>query len=99
MNVSAAILIGAAVIGGSVVWTSERAARDVRCAGYLSSASGGEALFRVTAIGIDSDKRARAAAERDDLDAMMAAGTAGVEKARYFVAGLQAAGCRLNRVE
>ena len=80
MNVAAAVLIGAAVIAGSVVWASDRAGRDTRCAGYLASNSGGNALAQLAGL--------EAKEGRGPVPLTSSAG--------YFLAGLQMAGCRFN---
>jgi hypothetical protein len=98
MNVSVAILLGAVLISGSILWTTEHAADNIRCAGYLSSTKGGEALFSVAMLGVNSGKRERAE-ERDDIEVMKAAGFSVKDKAKYLAAGLQAAGCRLDHVD
>jgi hypothetical protein len=98
MNVSVAILLSAVLISGSILWTTEHVSDEIRCAGYLSSTKGGEALFSVAMLGIDSGKRERAE-ERADIEVMKAAGFSVKDKAKYLAAGLQAAGCRLDRVD
>lgn len=83
MNMSVAILVGAALIGGSVVWASERAARDTRCAGYLASNDGGLSLGRVAVLELNNGGQAY---ERKP-DSRWA-----IEES-----GLRMAGCRLDR--
>jgi hypothetical protein len=62
MQTTTAILIGAALLSGAVVWTGERviteAARDARCRGYLASPRGSEALFALSALDVQSKRRA-----------------------------------------
>jgi hypothetical protein len=44
MNVSVAVLVGAALIAGSVVWAVDHVTRDVRCWAYLASTGGSNEL-------------------------------------------------------
>jgi hypothetical protein len=54
MNIAAAIVIGTALIGGSVMWSSDRAGWDARSAGYLASDGGGTALSRLAELEIEA---------------------------------------------
>ncbi len=108
MNVATAIVVGAALIGGSVAWASERASRDARCAGYLASPNGGEALFRFSIIQSeyrDSERLKASAAAKvivaggtdpRDMQAMLAEGREQADAENHYLAGFRLAGCVLN---
>lgn len=83
MNVAAAVLMGAALIAGSVVWASDRAGRDTRCAGFLASDFGAGALSRLSGSEIENGGKPTLsdAITRQGADA----------------ARLAMAGCRLDR--
>jgi len=97
MNVQVAILIGASLIGGSVVWAADHAAKDARCAGYLASDSGGLALYRLSLVELDSAQRMRQAGE--DVEAIRTVLAADRDGTLPFLDSLRMAGCRITRPE
>lgn len=91
MNVSAAVVIGAALIAGSMAWSADWVARDARCIGYLASNSGGDALMRVAAA-------MQKAPKAGSLDEECFGETPATTNAKPYLAGLQMVGCRLDEV-
>jgi hypothetical protein len=82
METATAIVIGAALISGAVIWSENRssieAARAAQCAGYMASPMGGEAVFRLSAHSIESKRtlatlKPRTAEEEDTFAAALEA--------------------------
>jgi hypothetical protein len=102
MDTPTAILIGAALIGASVIWNGDRtiieAARDARCGGYLASASGGDALFRLSNI---SGERDYTQAKDETTDAhtarFLADMASDAKQSAPLLAGFRLLGCRFNQ--
>lgn len=104
MNTSVAVIVGAAIIGGSLLLAGERLgdrmAQDARCAGFLASNQGGEALFYFSTLEKNrGDSLAQAAmtgADSSEFKRVFAeAGEMG-NKARTFLHSLRLVGCRLS---
>jgi len=60
METGTAIVIGAALLSGAIMWSGHRssieAARAAQCAGYMASPMGGEAVFRLSAHSLESKR-------------------------------------------
>jgi hypothetical protein len=103
MNIIAgSIVVGAAIISGSLIWATDRTAQDARCAGYLASPKGGEALFTFSVLELQRGGRLGDALKvgPDSTEFMRVwekDGKASYE-AMLYLQGLRLAGCRLSPV-
>lgn len=104
MNTSVAVIVGAAIIGGSLLLAGERLgdrrAQDARCAGYLASNQGGEALFYFSTLEKNRGDRlasaAIAGADSNEFERVFAEDGEMSDKARIFLHSLRLVGCRLS---
>jgi hypothetical protein len=70
-------VIGAAIIGGGVVWAGQIIGRDNACAGYLASERGSVALYLVSSVTPDGPRMTDAVREQ----------LASLRLARYLIMG------------
>ena len=104
MNISVAVIVGAVIIGGSLLLAGERLAdrmaQDSRCAGYLASAKGGEALFVFSVLemkrGDRLAKAAMAGADSEESKLVLEEDSQMSRDARTYLQGLRLAGCRVS---
>jgi len=104
MNTSVAVIVGAAIIGGSLLLAgerlAERMAQDARCAGYLASSQGGEALFLFSTLEKNRGDRltnaAIAGADSSEFKRIFAEEGEMGNKARTYLHSLRLVGCRLS---
>ena len=104
MNTSVAVIVGAAVIGVSLLLAGERLAdrmaQDARCAGYLASDKGSEALFAFSVRDIQEGgllaAAAIAGAKSEEFKRVFVEAREQSSDARLYLRGLVLAGCRLS---